>query len=77
MVAPRSFRFSTQLRPLGVTGATQTGNTWFVGCAAMTKYKLSRFKDRDTRKVFGTILGEMMSGMRRDTCEETNSCPTS
>jgi hypothetical protein len=43
----------------------------------MTKYEHSRFKDQDTRKVFGTILGGMMSGMRRDTCEERNSCPTS
>ena len=29
----------------------------------MTKYKLSRFKDRDTRKVFGTILGGKMLGI--------------
>ena len=43
----------------------------------MTKYKLSRFKDRDTRKVFGTNLGGMMFGIRRDTSEETSSCPTS
>jgi len=29
----------------------------------MTNYKLSRFKDRDTRMVFGTILGGKMLGI--------------
>ena len=29
----------------------------------MTKYKLSRFKDRETRRVFGTILGGKMLGI--------------
>ena len=61
--ASRSFRFSTQLRPPGVTAATRTGNTCFVGCAAMTKYKLSRFKDRDTQKGVRHHPGRKMLGI--------------